>query len=610
MNRPDPPVMACSAAPTPGATLSATGIEWAAWGAVGSSLGFTVLFGTTPASQSSGLWAWLGGWILFGILRGWASFEGPRAAHHVVGVATLFLPWLLSSEICSAGLAPFLERTGFSGWGQNQAAGALVLFLPIWWVGPGSSHGHRARRMCFAVLCLCALIRLGQLQSRGAWLATASAIFALWGLTLGLERGRLRTIALKLASTLLVTILLMPSVPQRALEALIFEGQLKGPSLEAALTGRPSIWWRSLVAWSDLPFGAGLGASPRVLSELYPGAIPNPGHAHQQWLQLGLELGWLGLGSWLLLWLVCVQPLWRSLCSSLCFSPRTDSTLLTHERAALISAWLGWLVFGLADCLPPAELSSLGLWTLLALSAASRGAHIPETSDDRPKSSPKSASALARWSIGLPLLAGAFLLLGSIPEDLRHRRAVHALLRAPGPEDRDIARRLTSPSSTSGDLWLAALLAQGTADQVREQPWRRLIEHTGSRVALLRFQRATKDSVELADRAVSRYPEHCDAWWWRAASRQTISSWRQGLSRCPQNGQAWLALADLLRASGSTDALSPALDAYERACRLGDPGANACWRGGHLAERLGQNPRAARLFSRSRLPQARKRITP
>ncbi|MEM6797130.1 MAG: hypothetical protein AAF725_24370, partial [Acidobacteriota bacterium] len=50
-----------------------------------------------------------------------------------------------------------------------------------------------------------------------------------------------------------------------------------------------------------------------------------------------------------------------------------------------------------------------------------------------------------------------------------------------------------------------------------------------------------------------------------------------------------------------------ALEAYAQACRRGDPGANACGRGGRLAERLGAPLRAAALYRRSRWPPIRQR---
>ena len=589
MNRLEP---ASSTPPTtllPG-ELGAGSRQSVAWGLVGCCLGFTLLFSTIPILGSTALWTWPLGWALFGLLRASATPRTSRVVHHSIGLSTLFVPWL----------SPLLfDSTPLLGWGQNQTAGALVLFLPFWWIAARCST-HSLARYFFAALSLCALIRLWQLQSRGAWLASTLAILILCGLTSQIELRRIKSIVAKLAPATLITALLMPNAAQRALEALVLEGQLKGPSLEAALSGRPAIWWRSVVAWSDVPFGAGLGSSQRILSQLYPGAIPDPGHAHQQWLQLGLELGWLGLGSWLLLWIVCLRPLWRSAGHRLGRAP------LPPEQAAPIAAWLGWLTFGLADCLPAAELSSFGLWTLLAWTATCCGNPSPAPLRDESSEDSSQISRRAGWFVGLPLLAGMLLLLGSIPEDLRHRRAVRALLETASSDDQHIVQGLSSPSSTHGDLWLAALLSQKMAGpQIRENAWRRLIEDSGSRIALLRYQRFAKSSPGLADYAVSLHPENCHAWWWRSEIRQTVSSWREGLAICSRNGEAWLRLADLLSRSGSTDDLSPALEAYERACGLGDPGANACWRGGHLASRLGQNRRAVQLFRRSRLPQAR-----
>lgn len=576
--------------------------ELMAWIAVGIGLWVTFALAPAPLSQQGAeIWVWPLGWAAFAWVR--SSRTGSRAwlAHHSVGCLTLFLPWLNS---LSSRSTPVLD------WGENQMAGALVLFLPLWLV-EARKPSCLSARCFFAALSLCCLGRLWQLHSRGAWLAVGLAMAATWVLGSNRPLSSFAGPVSKLGFAALLVTLLMPAAAHRSMNFLLFEHQLKGATLEAALTGRPAIWWRSLIAGSDLPFGIGLGSSPKVLAELYPGEIPDPSHAHQQVLQFGLELGWLGLGSWLALCLICCRR------PAALLSARWGSvhpSAPAPEPAAILGAWLGFGVFGLTDCLPPAHLSSFGIWTLLALSAATpfcagaTGAETSaETSAETGRARHEKHLRFSGRKVGLPLLGISILLLTLGPGDLRHRSAVRALFDEDSQADRAVAEDLSSGRPSPGDLWLAGLLFERVdAAEARDEAWRRLIYLTESRVALLRFLRPSANP-ELARLATSVHPTDCEAWWWRAQIHPadvpgTIFSLRQGLKHCPRNAKAWLELANLLGNSGPK---TRALEAFEQACLHGDPGANACWRGGHLAQQLGQTRRAVDLYGRSRLPQAR-----
>jgi tetratricopeptide (TPR) repeat protein len=129
---------------------------------------------------------------------------------------------------------------------------------------------------------------------------------------------------------------------------------------------------------------------------------------------------------------------------------------------------------------------------------------------------------------------------------------------------------------------------------------------------------AAPASRELASVALEAHPENAQAHFWLAralvdagrdpetgspetpdpdAVARAIELFRRGLELAPRDGEAWLHLGELLAGRDP----GAALDAYARACRLGDPQGAACYNAGRLAERAGDAGAAVRFYRRSRL---------
>jgi putative inorganic carbon (HCO3(-)) transporter len=74
------------------------------------------------------------------------------------------------------------------------------------------------------------------------------------------------------------------------------------------LDGRLEVWNRALYAISDFPFtGIGIGTFPLVVPQLYPfflSTAETVPHAHNQWLQIAVDLGLPGFIAFLALILV------------------------------------------------------------------------------------------------------------------------------------------------------------------------------------------------------------------------------------------------------------------------------------------------------------------
>jgi putative inorganic carbon (HCO3(-)) transporter len=80
--------------------------------------------------------------------------------------------------------------------------------------------------------------------------------------------------------------------------------------------GRLEMWSRALYMLQDFPFtGIGMGAYQDVANALYPffllGPDANAPHAHNLFLQVGVDLGIPGLVAWLGLLLLVAFSAWR-----------------------------------------------------------------------------------------------------------------------------------------------------------------------------------------------------------------------------------------------------------------------------------------------------------
>jgi putative inorganic carbon (HCO3(-)) transporter len=98
--------------------------------------------------------------------------------------------------------------------------------------------------------------------------------------------------------------------PERVLSEAIASATLGGSE------GRGEVWTRALYILEDFPLtGVGLGAFTRVTDLLYPlfryppGAI---GHAHNLFLQVGVDVGLPGLAAWLAMYLLALAISWRA----------------------------------------------------------------------------------------------------------------------------------------------------------------------------------------------------------------------------------------------------------------------------------------------------------
>jgi len=305
------------------------------------------------------------------LLRALAALAAVGLAIWTLGVLGMRLPFLqpLTQRLPAALVSlPGAEQ----GINPNQLAGALMLLLPLLLACAVGflRAGRRGLAALLALVALAALATLFLTHSRAAWVGFAVALTALVFGMLWLPADASRRKALTIAATLAFVgaLGLMAFMLPRVLSQ--EDGAaLSAMSGDAAITleGRVEIWSRAVYALQDFPFtGVGLGAFRRVVNVLYPLFLVPPdvdiAHSHNMFLQVGVDLGLIGLVGYVALLLVASTVAWQ-----------VASGRDGFERfvaLGTLTALIGFHVYGLADALALGSKPSVVFWVVLGLVAA------------------------------------------------------------------------------------------------------------------------------------------------------------------------------------------------------------------------------------------------
>jgi O-antigen ligase len=249
-----------------------------------------------------------------------------------------------------------------SGFSPNQLAGTLLYVLPfaaMLLVAELTTH-HRARVwLPLACASLAMTLVFVASQSRAGFIGlTVSAVLLLlspsrWGRWL-------------LAFTAILVLLLLLSLPVPELLARIDSGtRFDAVAGGVNMAGRLEIWQRAVYGIQDFPLtGMGLGTFRKLGPLLYPiFTIPatfDIAHAHNFFLQTGLDFGLPGLVAVLAIYLLCVVQavlLWST-------RPFEGSQ---YWSLGLLGALLGQAVYSIADTIAMGAKTNLFAWFLFAL---------------------------------------------------------------------------------------------------------------------------------------------------------------------------------------------------------------------------------------------------
>lgn len=221
----------------------------------------------------------------------------------------------------------------------NVMAGALVLIIPVaigWLLFAWQDLAILEKLLaCLSSLAMFAVLFLT--QSRGAWLALFIVLifFPLlrwrWGWIFSV---------LGLLSIFAAVYLIGPT---RVFTALFSGGSIRG------VASRIEIWERAYFMIRDFAFtGVGMGSFTQVADKIYPFTVASPGtifHAHNLFLQIGVDLGIPGLIFWLSIFII---NLYQSMKSYLIGKNKKDLRL-TAASIAVLGSNLSLAIHGMTD---------------------------------------------------------------------------------------------------------------------------------------------------------------------------------------------------------------------------------------------------------------------
>ncbi|CAG0935226.1 hypothetical protein TFLX_04058 [Thermoflexales bacterium] len=255
------------------------------------------------------------------------------------------------------------------GFHPNEVAGALLWIIPLALALAFTLLRKQSKLKWLGIIVsLATLLMLGVLvlsQSRSGWfgLTLAGLIFS------ALISRRIRWIIAGLASVVILGVLVIG--PDR-IGANLFETTADRGVFNSAQKGlsslnwsfRLEVWQTAIEGVTDFPFtGMGLGTFREVGRLFYPLSIP-PGydfaHAHNELLQVGLDLGVPGLVALLAIYFGSFGMLW-SLWNS-ATTPETRYLALGPAGGLLSHA-----IYGLTDAVALGAKPGVFFWALLGL---------------------------------------------------------------------------------------------------------------------------------------------------------------------------------------------------------------------------------------------------
>jgi len=258
------------------------------------------------------------------------------------------------------------------GFNPNEIAGALAWMTPLL-AGvaltrkPAAGMGWRAVRISAGIVFALLLLALFLGQSR---FAIGGVVVALALLATLLLKNRWRYVAL--AGVGVIVLL------QAALLLNIFDVRAPDPAAAQAglssrdqrtFTTRLDIWQRGLQMMLDYP-ATGVGMSmyrgvvglPQYEIEYYVVNGGTPPHTHNEWIQMGADLGVPGFALYIIWQVVVLWMLWRGW--------RTGNPVQQGIAAAIFAGLLAHAAYGFGDAVTLWDRYSFVLWWLVGLAGA------------------------------------------------------------------------------------------------------------------------------------------------------------------------------------------------------------------------------------------------
>jgi len=261
-----------------------------------------------------------------------------------------------------------------NGINPNETAGALLWVLPVQLALVRATWSRRFRdtrvgRVVLVGTIIMAVVSGGVLilaESRGALAGLALGILVLLAAFLPRTRAVLIAGGVLVAIAIVVTLYLGPANIANEVLGSVGTGFGTG-DLFRSVQSRAEIWSRALYGIQDFPLtGMGMNTFRVLMPALYPSSFP-PGidqaHAHNNMLQVALDLGLPGLVAYTALWLVSIAlvvEVWRH--------SRVD--WIRWMAGGIGAGMAAYSLFGLTDTVTLGAKPGVFFWGLAALLVA------------------------------------------------------------------------------------------------------------------------------------------------------------------------------------------------------------------------------------------------
>jgi len=306
-------------------------------------------------------------WHRVGLPMSWLLRGMVAACLVLTAVGTLIISWLHKVWPISEVTLRLPHYSLGGGLHPNAVAGVLVLLiplcLPLLMGGEGSVRARFLDRSASGVAFAAALVLLVLTQSRGGWLG-ALAMAVVWLV----YRFPLRP-SLSAAPALVAFGLACGVV---AFRASIPGTTWVGTDLEDQWVFRQEMWRLSSLLVADFPWtGVGFNGFRHLALELYPSLYSAHNvelvHPHNMWLSAAVDVGLPGLVVYVTLWLTALRGQLAPAAGS-----RGGPGFVSR---CLVTAWVGFWTFGIADAIPLGTKLGTFMWLSLAVAECQRVEH-------------------------------------------------------------------------------------------------------------------------------------------------------------------------------------------------------------------------------------------
>ena len=484
---------------------------------------------------------------------------------------------------------------------ENELAGVLALWLPLFWItGPligvlsapeqrrDLPRGWRVGSTLVALVLTPVLVLTYSRAGIGGTLAGVALI-----VMLALRRRR----ALLLGLAAVVVLFLALGGWQWLMTYFVYNGRAQGLSWSTVLTGRPRIWYSAWRAIGDMPLtGIGLGTFGHLLPLAYPvSSQVNPllEDAHQAFLQAWLDLGLPGTLMFSGVMLATLIRLWPDR------EPQPGSPIRVLKLGMLGSV-TAFFLYSLVDSVSPGTPAGLLVWPAFGIALGMPGR------PNRRWTAFFCSRGARRFGAAAAIAVLGLLVVDKGPLNVQALRVMRGLVHDSAALQKTI-EPLQELAGRDSRAWYLVGLAYHQLGQWkdRDQAWIKAFEHDPGSIRLVRAQ--VPENRSLAQWALTAQPGRADGYFWTAAFHErdnpelAVTLYRNGLRLDGDDGRSWLNLGRLLERQKR---YQQALVAYIKSCYRGDPGANGCWNAGRMAEKLGRMDVAIRLYRHSRWPRA------